>query len=506
MDGNLNMTMDQLKKEQPVIKEQETTREHLTQLQNWDVAEGQTLEERRAMKANELIQQNKEMNLALKTQVKKELPPVQAQQAAAGVPVQVQVPADQTWKEKRAEKKRIKEAKDKQPLADAVSAHMMQSLRTSSSCQNNSLAMRPKGTDVDVRVLRSFVKGYRKKWTGSPATEQDEKNKEEDRKFIDDYCSKDLERRKPHLERIVNELINETFNEDLLTVEYLEHHAGEVKNKISRGIYFENIYKDPINKPYFDSLPQLKKDLIQHRIFDNYANFGMLFTSRCNMKGVDSDKVMYNNSLTERHQRDFADTAEQMTAITREGRARAKEAEKEAVQREVKKRMDKKKEELMGHARMLKADAEKTAAQFDRAGLNLTSYVTNYSFDTLRDARKMIEDHPKEYKANKQIVDRLYHELYQAVDAFGDLNMNSMAAQKIIDDIREPLDYKWDKAHVAERLIVDDLVVIQENGQTESAEVFNQIMSYQDALLALLRGKEFTESAKFVLRRFGYQI
>ncbi len=504
MDGNLNLTMDQLKKEQPVMREQQQTiREHLSQLQRWDVAEGQTLEERRKMHAQDLIQQNEEMNLLLREQVEEALPPVQAQQVADGVPVQVQVPAKQTWKEKRAEKNRLKEARKIQPLTDAVSVHMMQSLKTSSNCQNNSLDMRPKGTDVDVRVLRSFVKGYRKKWTGSPATEQDAQNKEADRKFIDDYCSKDLERRRPHLERIVNELLLEPFDESLLSFEYLEHHAGEIKQKISRGIYFENVYKDPINRPYFDSLPLIKKDLIEHRIFANYANLALLFTSKCNMKAVDSDKVMYNASLTRQYQTEFANTAEQMAVIFREGQESARAAEKEAVQREFRERLEASKEVLMQTSQSMKEAVETLPG--DIGGLNLTGYATGYSFDELSKYRKMIETHPVQYDANKQIVDRLYRELYQGFDALGEITLHNMAAENVIDNIKSTCKV-LDKTRVAENLIVDLANEEQQTDEKKADQIIEQIEAYAGALVGLLLGKEFSESAKFVLRRFGHNV
>lgn len=501
MDGNLNMTMEELKK-QPVVKEQQTIREHLTQLQTWDVAEGQTLEERRNMQANYLIQQSKELNLLLRKNVEERIPPVQVQQVAVGAPVQLQVPAKQTWKEKRAEKKRIKEAKKIQPLTDEVSAHIMHSIRTLKSNKLNSMDMRPKGTDVDLRVLNCFVKGYRKKWTGAPATEQDAENKEEDRVFINDYCSKDLERRKPHLERIVEELLNEKLDESMMTFEYIEHHAGEVKNKISRGIYFENLYKDPINKPYFDSLPQIKKDLIQHRIFDKYSNFGLLFSSRCNMKGVDSDKVVYNAALTEKHRSDFAHMAEELLAITKEGIANAKAAEEEAVQREFNVRVEKVKEDLMQNAQSMKEQAETLPG--DIGGLGLTSYVTGYSFDELAKYRNMIETHPEQYEANKQVVDLLYQEMYKAVDALGDITLNIMASQSVVDNIKEDGGGNLDDDQWVEKLIVDAAGQEQQKEDEKAKQVRLQMQAYADALQGLLRGKEFTELAKHALRRLGY--
>ena len=132
-----NETMlEQQKVQEPVFQTKEQTetktmdiRQELTRLQTWDVAPNQTLEERRAAQAAILIQQQQEDNLVLLAQAQVQLPPVQAQEAAPGQPVQEQVPAKKSYKKRREEERRSKKAKKANRYADHTSYDALHQLQ-----------------------------------------------------------------------------------------------------------------------------------------------------------------------------------------------------------------------------------------------------------------------------------------------------------------------------------------------------------------------------------------
>ena len=59
---------------------------------------------------------------------------------------------------------------------------------------------------------------------------------------------------------------------------------------------------------------------------------------------------------------------------------------------------------------------------------------------------------------------------------------------------------------MAENLIVDLAHEEQQTDEKKADQIMEQIEAYAGALVGLLLGKEFSESAKFVLRRFGHHV
>ena len=89
MDDRINIEMNTLAKQKKMAEE--TTmdmRAHLTGLQNWDLAEGQTIEERRAEHAQFLIEKQRELNEKLMKKSRRWWPFSKAKKTAEGQPVQ----------------------------------------------------------------------------------------------------------------------------------------------------------------------------------------------------------------------------------------------------------------------------------------------------------------------------------------------------------------------------------------------------------------------------------
>lgn len=509
MDDNLSMEMNTLTKqreEQKTQEKQQEMRAHLTGLQGWDLADGQTIEERRAEHAEHLIRQQQEYNQRLMEKSREKWPASNASETAEGQPVQTQKPAKKTFKQKREEKRLDRVAKKQNPVADHVSYHMLEGLKQELSARDNSFNIMPKELmdkahqeKVDTRVLRIYLHGYQTNGNGEPASEEDAAYKAADQKFLADYISGDVERRRPHLDRMMEQALSVNVSPAMFTPEYLEYHAAEVHQALNIMVYFDNVYQDPVNQPYFDALPQLTRDLIESRVRTRYALFGPSMVHICATKGIDADGCRFSDSIEGQNDVDtyktLAETEIQGAKIAQE---QAQTQEQEAVQRDLEQLMAEKKEQLLKNAQEMKKMAE--TMEGDIGGLGLTGFVTGYSFDELSNYRKMIEDHPEEYGRNPQQIDALYQGMHHAMDALGDVTIRSMAAQEIMDDV------KMEKGNMTatRRVRINAALQEQQKAGAEADLIREQISAHADALLALLRGKQFSDPAKALLHQMGY--
>lgn len=225
--------------------------------------------------------QNQQVNIALNAHAQQQIPAVAAQVTAPGAPVQEQAPPKLSYKERKKEEKKAKKARKLCPVGDAATYDMVEQLEERAAVKDNSLAGHRKELDesgVDQRVMWAFLKGYRKNRRGRPASPEDQARKEHDDAFLADYCSNDLQRRKPHLDRMVTEFLSFEVSPVMFTKEYLRRNMGHVKEISSKMLCMNNIEEDPINRPYFDALPEVKKEQLRAK-FDLYREFtGALVT------------------------------------------------------------------------------------------------------------------------------------------------------------------------------------------------------------------------------------
>lgn len=509
MDDHMSMEMETLKKqmeEQKTQEKQQEMRTHLTGLQEWDLAAGQTIEERRAEHAGLLIRQQQEYNQSLVEKSRDKWPMSEASETAEGQPAQTQKPAKKTYKQKREEKRLDRLAKKENPVADHVSYHMVEGLKQELGARDNSFNIMPKELmakaqkeHVDTRVLRIFLHGHQVNRKGEPASENDAAYRAADQKFLEDYISGNVERRRPHLDRMMEQALSVNVTPEMFTPEYLEHHAGEVHQALNIMVYFDNVYQDPVNKPYFDALPQLTRDLIESRVRTRYAQFGPSMVHICATKGVDADRCGYSDTIKKQGDvNTYKALAEQEVPMARAAQEQAQTQEQEAVQRDLKQQMAEKKAELLKNAQEMKKMAE--TMDGDIGGLGLTGFVTGYSFDELAKYRKMIEDHPEEYGKNPQLIDALYQGLHHAMDALGDVTIRTMSAQEIMDDV------KMEKGDMTatRRVRIEAALQEQQKAGAEADLIREQISAHADALLALLRGKQLSDPAEALLRQMEH--
>lgn len=486
----------QIQRQEDPIQTAQTLREHLTSLQTWNVGEGQTLEQRRAQQAEQMIQHQQEDALALQNRNQQQLRPANANAAAPGQPVQEQAPAKLTYKQRKEQERRRKEAQRANPAADHLSYQAVQNLQHLKAGQLNSI--RTPGIDetatenhVDKRVLRTFCNGYQTNKRGEPLTPEDQARKQADETFLRDYASADLQRRKPHLDRMVKELLNAKLTEEMFTDEYLAEHTEEMKTLADRMVYFENVTKDPVNAPYFEQMDPLKRKLIDIRILNRYAVVGQGMGTLLGAKGVALDNADYVRGDAAA----FQQNAPLMRQILSQTLAQGVQDEQTAIEETLNAKMAEEEAALTRQAEAMKAEAE--TMEGDIGGLNLTSFVTGYSFDELSKYRKMIESNPDGYGAYQPVVDALYQEFYRGIDSMGDLIRKSLAAQGVID-------VHLDSTDLNDRMLTRAASARQDALAEQTDTLRNQLSSLADAMQALLRNKPMSDGAAAVLERMGF--
>ena len=492
--------------EQRHAQEQAQVHEHLRQLQTWDdpQAEG-ALEQRRHDHARFLIERQRQYTQILNAQLQEELPPAYVNDFAAGEPQQLQAPAQETYKQRRERRRQERIAKSHHQCADGDSYRMLEDVKTKLQEQRNSIRTLPReieeqiGHQVDRRVLQIYVHGYKAKRNGRAVDAQNERYQREDHQFIEDYASLDLERRKPHLDRIVEQVLAIRYTPDMLSMQYLTEHPGEMKQKADQYVYFQNVYNDPVNRPYFDALPELTRQLLEKQVLDRSALLGSTLGSAFGAKAVYLDLEEFYaretsvasirqfdniyNGLMQDVNMNYDLTENQIHTELRHEAERMVEAQKAGLLQE--------------------SDELKTNQEVIDAGLgetDLTAFATLYSLEDVTNYRKKIEEHPEQYAQTRQLVDELYQGLYRAVDARGDITLRLVSIQNAIEQQREG----HARLNATQRMLEQMLVKLQEETLPNQNAINGQIATYADALEHVLRAKALSAPAQQLLRDMGY--
>lgn len=477
------------------VREEETIRQHLSTLQTWEGTEGATLEEQRKIFSDQMIQRQQERaSRVLQQQAQQNLNHLEPREAAPGEPVQIQPP--ESDKEKRERLRRERKAKKKNPAADHLSYGMVESLQSYQEYHANSfpkkLLHQAVEERVDTRVLRAYVHGHRKNRLGRPLTPQDRNYRDMDQRFLDDYISKDLTRRQPHLDRMKEEVLAMNFSMDMFTPEYMSRRAGRLHEMVTKLIYFQNVMNDPINKPYFENLPQYEKDLLNSQVLERYAQLGTLLVTQGNAKGVDVDGAQYAKFKSAADADIYGGTLPVYSDAAAQALETSKQLADTAAREEMERRREREAAIMQQDAEKMKVQAETLKGQ-DIGGLNLTSFVTGYSFDNMRDARRLIESNPEEYARNRELVDKLYQRYYRGIDSLGDYNLKLMSAQGVVDGI--PL-----RCSAREQQVKRAASVYLESLNRSAAKLQDEASSCLEALKHILKHKDISDATAELLR------
>ena len=411
----------------------ETLRETLTSLQTWDLAEGQTLEERRQAHRESLIHGQLQENAALQNAARAQLNQATANAAAPGAPVQEQAPAQLTYKQRREQARKAREARRHCPIGTADTYDIQKGVSEVIQYPGNSIepfVAEAVEKDVDLRVLRTFSKGYKQNRRGRPATPEDQAAADSDNAFLTDYLSLDVKRREPHLERFRKELIDFPLSADTISDANIVRNAAQLKKITDRGCYYENIMRDPINKPYFDSLDPTELDLLTAKL-ETLAQVGSYCVNRMGAIGVNCNLGEYYDITEAPASHDaIAQMQREPTTQLAAGWAQQKQA---ILERHMEEDAAQERESML---RKISEDQAKQTTQRPE-DMNFSSPAAGYATEELKRYRAMIEEHPDVYAANKPLIDHLYQELYRGLDVLNDMAFDSMVYQGVFDKKKE---------------------------------------------------------------------
>ena len=510
-----DMQMEQVRRQEQQMQQEERRQqmhEHLNRLQSWDLEQGQTLSQRRAAHNEMLIGKELEQNEQLRDKWMQTKLSLHAKKAAEGRPTQVQKPAKKTFKQKREDARLDKVAKQKASFADHVTMHMLDSLHSYQQLRDNSFAMitpeelqQAELNNVDLRVVHVYLNGYRMNAAGEPENEYEQRRRDDDRNMIDAFLSRDLQRKRPYLDRMVDQVLKVNISDDMMTEEYLEYHAGEMQEQINRMVCMQNTMNDSANKEYFDNLPPYVTALLQTRVLDRYAQYGAVMARISSIKSIDPDT---GRLQTDQRDQNDVEMLKQTLVMEREamktGLLQSRIEEHQVIEREYRKLYEAERKNLQegadGMRDQVEAEHTRTARGADMSGLNLTGFVAGYAMEDLANYKKLIEDHPQEYRRHAQLIDDLYQELYRSIDSYSDLKLRVMATQGVIDELNDKIRYQGEAKGVFMRKAMIDL-----DEATASSDVVQlQINAVTDALTSLLRGIPMSEPGAAMVRRLGY--
>lgn len=402
----------------------------------WNFKDGQTIEQRKLEEKNVIIQKQLEANKILQKQVNVEFAEITARKAASGMPTQTLPPAKKSWKQRQEEKKRAKKAKKHTQVADHNSYKIHSQIQQYTLARQNSftpeLQQEAEQNHIDCTALNAFISGYYKNKNGEPLNKEEAAKKEKDEALIRDYISGDVEKRAPHLKMMKNIMLNFEIEDYMLTDEYISTYGVYLFRMHEQMELFKNIWTDPINAPYFESLPELERDLLQAKYGGETNILSDFLKNRFALKGISlvdgqyyEDKDAASAAILQEAQRNKDHVAEQLNERKQALNNRidgiyehhlevlAEEPLKEELER-VEKR---------------KPDWEKMS---DMSGLNLTGYYTSYTLEDISFMRHRILDAPKQYEKHKETLHMLYQQFYRLIDTLGDLTKKLPAYQVIM--------------------------------------------------------------------------
>ena len=246
--------------------------------------------------------QDQALNAQLTTVVHQQLPPAQAVQAAHGAPVQEELPSPTGYKARRREKKHAKIARKACPVGTAITYDLVEGARLSKERKALSARECPQMqtcSSYDRRVLMSFCKGYQKGKLGGMSA-QDKANKAADHQLFTDYLTGNLERRRPHLDNMVKELLAIRFTPDMLTVRNVRRNMARYRDIVDKFYAMNDIMKDPVNVPYFNAMDPMTRQALEAAFPLSLAFSAALFTLS-NKYGCDLDKGEYISHVQEQN-------------------------------------------------------------------------------------------------------------------------------------------------------------------------------------------------------------
>lgn len=464
----------------------------LESLQTWNAQTEPELKAERAAHQERLVRHQQELNAQLQANAQQQLPQANAQAAAPGAPVQ-QAPAQQTKKQRRAQEKKAAEARKHCSVGTEETYELQERTAALLKEQENSRAPYLKEAQekhVDNRILKVFCEGYRKGRLGRPATAEDRAKKERDQAFLEDYLSKDLQRRQPHLERFKRELMEFPVTKDTVSDANFVKNAAQLKRITDRTWYFDNMMKDPINAPYFNALPQEERAVLERKL-QLLGYVGGYFVNKSMAMGVSSNMGEYIKIV----QPEMAGEAEAMRVRLDEDMRNMMTDCRDAVEQSVERMAQQERNAVLYPVK----ESLRTMREQEQDGpsIEFSQPAFREVYDQMRAIRELIASEPTVYRANRAMIDGLYQDAYRTLDLYNDMKMEEQLYLGVAGkfDAGGPLLDRAKKAAAVKKV---------EDCQKQFQAYTQRIDAITNALNFCLKEEALSGEARSVLDELGY--
>lgn len=211
-------------------------------------------------------------------------------------PIPARVNAKKTDKQKKDDAKRLSKLKKQYSGADALTLEIYESVKKNQEQNLLMLQMYEKDkaenppeeeVPTDSAILLAFAHKCRLTKKGKPVSSIDKVMVQQNMQFMKDYASGNAEKRKTHLDRMLDEILGMQLNQEMMMTDYIQSHAAPLKEMADKLTYFENVMKDERNAQYFEHLEPWQKDLLKIKMDPTLvSSFCTAVGTAVKMKGV----------------------------------------------------------------------------------------------------------------------------------------------------------------------------------------------------------------------------
>lgn len=475
-------------------RKKQAIKSEFTRLNKWDDESEMSVKQQRMETAERLIRQKEQQNSSFrKALAVYDFDQVRVFETAAGEPVQEVTPAKKAKCRNRQDRQmgcNAKNAIKRRSEAEGTKTELLQERVDGASYQIQ------RGIEKQIVDLEENMVPHREVQDRPDYAVMKYFSGMSDN-LVEDYRSDDYQKRKKYLRWMTDDLMGENVDADYFTPELLAQSGGPVYLKVMRFKAFKEAYDDPINKPYFDGLSSMEKQLIKVRILDMADLYEKVLRFQCRCCGVDMDNGQFLKEDAELAARpeelqavhSFKEKIEYRNEQTRAIMASSYMAE-----------LTKEEETLEEQQREKKEGIEQDQ---ELKGTGLTGFLVGYIPNTVSDIRQLFVDNAENYEANKPLLDMMEQEFFRVTDAGSEYTRRSRA----IDDIRTSIDPTGAFGTVAEEAFIKFFASEADKILLKQTIITNRLNALREGMKAIAKGKQpENANVKKVIKEFRQKL
>lgn len=477
-------------------RKKQAIKSEFTRLNKWDDESELTVKQQRVETAERMVRQKEQQNSAFRKELANyDFDQVSIFETAAGEPVQEITPAKKAKCRNRQDRKMGSNAKDaikRRSEAEGTRTELLQERVDGASYQiQRSIEKRIvdlEGNMVPHREVQDRPDYAVMKYFSGMSDD-----------LVEDYRSDDYQKRKKYLRWMTDDLMGENVRADYFTPELLAQSGGPVYTKVMRFKAFKEAYADPINKPYFDGLSSMEKQLIKVRILDMADLYEKVLRFQCRCCGVDMDNGQFLKDDTE-----LAARPEELEAVhSFKEKIEYRNEQTRAIMASSYMAELTKEEETLEEQQQERKESIESGQEQELKGTGLTGFLVGYNPSTMSEVRQLFVDNAENYEANKPLLDLMEQEFFRVTDAGSEY----MRRTRAIDDIRSNVDPTGNYGTVAEKAFIKFFISESEKIALKQTVITNRLNALKEGMKAIVKGRKPEDaSVKKVIREFQQKL